>query len=76
MNKTEIVNAIECWDKERLINYIAALQEVTYSACVVSLDLCDTCDLETSPRCEKMCPNYKLREDIRAIRKEQQGDTV
>lgn len=76
MNKTEISNAIECWGKERLITYIAALQEAMYSACLVSLDLCDTCDLEISPRCEKMCPNYKLREDIRAIRKEQQGDTV
>lgn len=71
MNKTEISNAIECWGKERLITYIAALQEAMYSACLVSLDLCDTCDLETSPRCEKMCPNYKLQEDIRAIKQEE-----
>lgn len=72
MNKTEISNAIECWPKEQLIDFIYNLHEVMYQACKVSLDLCDTCDLHPE-ECGALvttvdCPNIELRERIQKIR--------
>jgi len=69
--REKIETAIECWDKQRLIDHIANLYEVMYSACKVSLDLCETCDLDPkkhAERCKEVCPNMKLRDDIRKVK--------
>lgn len=69
MTRKQIASALECWSTRNLIDYIYNLQEVMYSACKVSLDLCETCDLDHE-KCNGFifknvkCPNRKLREDI------------
>lgn len=67
MTHEQIANALECWSTGNLVDYIYNLHEVMYSACKVSLDLRETCDLKPNERCKEMCPNYKLREDIRKV---------
>lgn len=68
----QIANALETWSTGNLIDYIYNLQEVMYSACKVSLDLCETCDLDPE-KCKGFafpnvkCSNYKLRDDIRKV---------
>lgn len=71
MNREQISSAIECWEKERLIAYIENLQNVMYSACKVSLDLCDTCDLEPKTcnlKTNVYCENKQLRKDITKVK--------
>lgn len=70
MTHEQIGNTLQCWSTDNLINYIFNLQEVMYSACKVSLDLCETCDIDPCERCAEICPNHKLREDIRKVQPE------
>ena len=49
---------------------IAKLETVMYLACKVSLDICDTCDLQPST-CNGGnidCPNRELRKAIQEVR--------
>ena len=75
VTRGQIANALQCWSTTELIDYIYNLQEVMYSACKVSLDLCETCDLDLE-KCNGVafknieCPNKKLRENIRKVKPE------
>lgn len=79
MNRKQIANALETWSTGNLIDYIYNLNEVMYSACKVSLDLCDTCDLDPK-NCNGFafknidCPNEKLRDDIRKVKGDGAGE--
>lgn len=70
MTREQIANALQCWSTGNLIDYIYNLQEVMYSACKVSLDLCETCDISPGKRCAEICPNHKLRENIQKVQPE------